>query len=579
MRRFLVLVALVAGFVPAAAHALDIDASVDRTRAGVGEQIVLTVVVNGTFRNLGDPVLPDLGDAFQVHDAGTSRNFSFINGRASSSVSFRYVLVPRREGSFTVGPISVTHDDETVSTRPIGLQVTASTAPAPPALEPDLEGNTSGSRDVFVRALVDETSPFVSQQVTLRIQLYSALPLLENPNFSPPSTEGFWREELASRQVRVATLEGRRYQVMEVAFALFPTRPGTLTLGPATLDCRVRPARASSDPFRSLGSFFDGERVVVTSDPIAVEVRPLPGGAPAGYRGAVGEFRLETSADRTRVPQNEPVWFRVELTGTGNLRTLGEITLPDLPGFRAYPEQSSTEPSTVGDVLGGRVVQEFVLVPLRAGRLELPALEIPVFSPAAGTYVTLRSPAIPIQVTAAAAEGEGGMTPSSRGDIEAVGKDIRFLELDPPSFTRVEGGVGPALRWLRLLPLPALAYLGFFAVERRRRKLAGDPRGLRRSRAAREARRRLREAAATSPEEQAAVAGETLRGYVADRHDLPAAGVTTETVRARTGAAGEELAAFLDRCDAVRYAPGIAAPDEDLLAAATAWVDRLEASR
>ena len=129
MRGFLVLLVgvLVLGTLPLGARALDIDASVDSPRAGVGDPMVLTVVVNGSFRNLADPVLPEISDAFQVRAAGTSRNFSFINGRSSSSISYRYVLTPRREGAFTLGSISVTHKGETVSTRPIALTVSKST--------------------------------------------------------------------------------------------------------------------------------------------------------------------------------------------------------------------------------------------------------------------------------------------------------------------------------------------------------------------------------------------------------------------------------------------------------------------
>ena len=582
LRALLLLMVVATAGVPAA-QALDIDASVDTERPSVGAQVILTVVVSGTFRNIEPPVLPDLGGDFQIYEGGTSRNFSFINGKASSSVSYRYVLIPRKAGRFVLDPIAVTHKDATVRTRPITLVVSASNVPPPPAGESDQGSVVAGNEDLFVRASVDKPEPYLFEQVTYRILLYTRLGLLDNPTFSPPSTEGFWKEDLPPRNPRMATIEGRRYQVMEVDIALFPTTPGELTIGAAVLECRVRSQQQSRDPFSMFGGrFFGGKPVRLTTDPITIQVKPLPPGAPPGFEGAVGDYVLELTTDRVSVPQNEPVQVSLKISGNGNLRTLGDVAFPDLPDFRAYPEKSAQTPSRTGLTLGGSIQQDFVLVPLSTGKKTIPAIEVVSFSPRSGSYKMLTTRPVTIDVTPATQASAEIPAGRRRSDIELVGRDIRFIETDLPAFQPVSLGAGGLLRWLLFLPAPMLGYAGVWIWDRRRRRLGGDVALQRRSRAAKHARARLKNAAAGDPALRAEAAAEAVRGYCGDRWNLATAGLTGDRLRETLGSTGVqtgELIAFLETCDAVRFAPGLTPKDGDLLGTARDWIDRLEKSR
>jgi len=564
------------------ASALEVTATLDRDTAQVGEQVLLSVTVEGGFTSIPSPKLPDFGEDFEVYDANrTSRNVSIINGKVANSLTTTFVIVPRKEGTFTLGPVVVETKSETVRSDPIRLTVTAAgTPPAPAPQSSEERGSVQGSDEIFVRATVDNGRPYVNQQVTYRVRLYSRVDFLQSPQFSAPTTQGFWREDLPARQPYVEVVNGKRYTVLEAAFALFPTAPGPLTVGQATLDCTVRDTRRRQDPFSFFGgSLLDGRRVVLKSEPVKLDVRPLPPGAPPGFSGAVGEFQLRAGVDKIQVPQNESVTLTLKLSGKGNLRSLGEIPKPSLPDFRTYPSGTEQTPSQSSGQVGGTLTEQIVLVPLSAGTKTIPSVELPVFSPRKGAYEVLRTDPIPLTVTA----GSGTPQPTAGGrreDIQLVGRDIRFLELTVPEFVRVGSPFAGARVWMLLLPLPVISYGLLWLWERQRRRLGADVALRRRRGAARAARRMLKGGRDGSRGEQAARASEALRVYLADRFNLPRAGLTPEQVSpllAERGLDPGPVLQFLEEGDAARFAPGASATgDSDPLAEVERMISGLE---
>ncbi len=570
-------------FGAAPAMALEVTARLETDQARVGDRVLLSVSVTGGLQNLPEPTLPDLDADFEVLQRGNSRSFSFINGRMNNSLTLNYLLVPRREGTFTIAPITVATKDEEVTAEPVKLTVSgAAPAPAPPSGSGE-ENLGKGNEEIFVRATVDETAPHVYEQVTYRVKFYTRLNPLEYPDFKAPTTQGLWREDLPPREIALETVKGKRYRVFEKDIAVFPTAPGKLTIGASEISCLVEVPTRGEDPFSLLFRGVDGRRVTLRTDPILLEVQPLPAGAPASFRGGVGEYTVSASLDRTEASQNEPITLTVKVTGEGHIRSFGEIEMPPLPDFRVYPSQANEEILRQGSRIAGTLTRQFVLVPLSAGRKEIPSIPLSAFSPRNGRYQTLDTRAMPVTVRAGA-PGVPGASAGPRGDIELVGRDIRFIETAVPDFMGLGGTWARARAWLLFLPVPLLGYAAMAWWERRRERLGRDVALRRRLRAARAARRALKDAGGMAAgADRAAAAAVALRGYIADRFNLPQAGLLAEDAAQALRGMGmdpTELLAFLDRCDAARYAPGVATQGVgDRLAEASRWVDLLERKR
>jgi hypothetical protein len=238
-----------------------------------------------------------------------------------------------------------------------------------------------------------------------------------------------------------------------------------------------------------------------------------------------------------------------------------------MPEFKAFDSSSSSDVNATGGVVQGQKTSQVVLVPLKAGRLTVPPLTLAWFDPRAGEYRTESSEAIPITVTPGATTAGGAAGGGGRGAIEVVGQDIRYLKTELGRVSTV--GQRPwdgALFWVFQL-LPVGVMVAALLHERHRRRLSDDVGFARQLRSGREATRRLkraRELSAAGDDGLFAELSAAVRGYVADRSNRAAAGLTHDELRALLAAsrmppeAADRLIAFLESCDMARFAPSAA---------------------
>src|SRR5205823_13390231 len=69
------------------------------------------------------------------------------------------------------------------------------------------------------------------------------------------------------------------------------------------------------DPF---GSFAERRDIKVKSEPVALQIKPLPPGAPPAFSGAVGNFTIAAAADPKKVQIGDPITITAKISGRGN---------------------------------------------------------------------------------------------------------------------------------------------------------------------------------------------------------------------------------------------------------------------
>ena len=538
----------------ARAQDLEVEAVADRTAATLDDEIHLNIVVRGRFQGRPELRGTTFSD-FRVVSSGESQSYSIVNGQLDATYTFAFVLMPLREGELTIPPFLVSFRGKDHQTQAIRVQVSGH-AQAPSTADEE-QGR---GKDLFVVARVDKAKAYVNEQVLYTFYLYYAI-RVSNLNYTPPKFESFWVEKLQEGEKQYHKIEnGRRYLVVEVSTALFPTTSGTLTIEPSVL----RLMEISERSF----SFFDrGVERTLRSRPVQVEVLPLPAaGRPADFDGAVGAgLELAARLDRSQVPEGEPITMTVTVSGDGNVRTFSKPRLPELPAFKTYDADTKTEARNLDRVTGTRTY-EMVLVPRGPGEFTIPPVRLVYFDPVADSYRTLQTEPLRVVATPAA----GGPPSLARGqvpmqqDIEVLGSDIAHIRTD----VSVSDAATPLYaRGLFLLcaPLPLVAVAAAFGVRRRRDRLAANVALARSSRARKVARKRLSQAArflaAGKPLEFYAEAQRALLQYVGDKLNVAAAGLTHSALREQLDAAGasedirERLVQVLEHCDAARFAP------------------------
>ncbi|MCB9451715.1 MAG: BatD family protein [Anaerolineaceae bacterium] len=410
--------------------------------------------------------------------------------------------------------------------------------------------------DYYVEAEVDNATPFVGERMVYTLRFFAAadVTLPAQTRYQPSPFEGFWYGgELAEEQT-AQQVGGRQYIVREIRTVLFPLRVGALPISSAGI---VFPA-----------TVFRGEETLL-ADPVVVDVQPLPGGAPEGYNGAVGQFDMVASIDRTQATQGEPVTLTLTVTGTGNVEQLlpPELNVPQ--SWRMYAAAPVFRPLDNTVSLGEKVFS-WQLVPGQTGEQVLPAVTLPFFDPSSLTYRSISTAPVTLNITPA--DSVPAAQPSTQQALSEAG--LRPLKSVPANLNLGVSGIS-AIWWLcPLAGLPLLAVVGAGVWERRRRWLAQNHARLQSANALSKAENGLQSAAKLPPEQAYRAIYSRITGFLHDKADMNVQGRGHSELQALLLARGvsEEAArrfvACLERADEGRFAPSGAVPVSALVKSA-----------
>jgi hypothetical protein len=535
---------------------------------GLDGQAYLSIVISSTIQNLPDPVLPNLS-MFNANSQGTSTNISIVNGVIEATNVYNYLLYPKRQGTFVIKPASVVYNRKRYESREISLTVLESGVGTPKKLQEEAKGDTGESRDVFLVAELDKKTAYVNEQITLTVKFYHAVKLLSQPDYNPPQTTDFWSDNLGSQRSYYETINGRRYSVIELNTALFPTRSDELRIGSAAASVKVptRRSRRRRDPFDIFNSFFEqGEVKTVRSKALTINILPLPqNGKPEDFSGTVGNFSISSTIDKTKVEVNQPVTVTYKIHGTGNIKTVAEPKIDDLPDFRVYRASSDEKVSTIKGKIGGTKVFEETYIPKRAGKLVIPAVSLNFFDPSKKKYKTISTKRISIEsIPTALTEYADLPIPNVAGRvIDPNAKDIRYIKLESGSLELKKPLVIGTPLYVIINGLPVVILLAAVVGRRRREKLTGDI-GYARSKAAKKmARKRLsraRKIAETGKHGQFyAEIRQALFSYIADKLNISPYGLTGDKILEIVASSGldedttEKIQDLLKQADFAQY--------------------------
>ncbi len=564
----------------AVAQEASVTADLEPNPAGVEDQVTLTIGVTGASGSVERPQLPHLAGLKLLSGPNTSTQFQWVNGQSSSSQSFTYVFFPENEGTVKIPPITVRVGGKPYQTRELSLQVIKGSVGAgtrqrrgPASIFDDLDDplgaltqRQTPRGEVVVTADLDKKSVFAGEQVILTYRLLTQVPVARVEMRENPSLKGFWVEEVElpkNPRPQTLTVNGKQYvEYIIKKQALFPTESGNLEIPSAVFALAVRD---ESGGFFSLGM---QENVLRKTPQLHLSVTPLPErGRPADFSGAVGDFKLEAAVDKKEVAAGDAVTLKVTLTGAGNLKTISNFPLPEIPGFKLFSSKSNDNVRMEGDRLQGSKNWDFVIVPQAPGQETVPELRFSYFSPISRQFEMLRTS--PLQVAVAKGTGGeviGGVTATvmQQGVIKR-GSDIHYIQVNPGVLSHRSRLFYRAV-WIYPLALaPWMLCLAMFAWQVYQMRLRRDEKGFRSRRAGRFAERQLSEASkclkAGQTEKFHAILEGCLIRYLGEKFNRPVIDLTSTQVRRffeenERGDLGSRIAELLEECSFARYAPG-----------------------
>jgi len=358
-----------------------VTAYVDRNPIQVDETVQFVVKVNGDSSG-GAPDLSSLEHDFDVLGTSQSTQTSIINGRTNTVTQWVSTLAPKHAGSITIQPIQV----GTGTSAPLTLTVLQSGKP----------GQVNKARDVFVDIQVEPHDPYVQSQVTYTVKLYHAVPIHEG-RLDEPNSPDVLVQKLGEDRSYETIIDGRRYQVIERQYALFPQKSGTITLPALAFTGQVpeqrrrrslfddmmgnRPRMFGNDPFDAL--FQTTRAVRARGEAVTLTVRPMPPSFGSGHWLPAEEVMLQETwtpedLDQQALRIGEPLTRTIMTVAKGVTGSqLPEIPVTESDRIKIYPDQPLTDTKVEGSSTIGIRQQKLAFVPTESGEIQLPAIDLP----------------------------------------------------------------------------------------------------------------------------------------------------------------------------------------------------------
>lgn len=562
-----------------------------------GEQFQIRYTITGDFKDFKAPSMAPF-EVLSGPNQSRSSNFEFRNGKSSSTTttSYSYWLQAGSTGDFTIEPgVIQINKKESRKSNPVSIKVVSGNTKTQSAhsgtsnttgrsrnvsQSGQKSGGTIQNDDVMVRTEVSQREVYIGEQFVVSEKIYTRLPLAGFGDITFPSYSGFWAQEVeipGRISLERVALNNQVYNMGELKRTiLFPQKTGKIDLQQTEVEAIVQ-VKDNSQRQRTGNPFIDDPffnprvsnvPVNCIASKVVINVLPLPTeGKPAGFGGAVGQFTISSSIDKTTLKANEAITLKYKISGTGNLPLidLNNVRFPH--DFEVYDPKVSKNIKTSNNAVTGTISFEYVLIPRSEGTYAIPPVTLAYFDPAKKKYVTLRSSQYEISVEEGAGQDNTAMYQSmAKEEVQMLGEDIRYIKTIPGTFNKIGTSFLGSAKWFLSMALIILLAAGFFVFMSLHRKRQADVAGMKNKQANRLAKKRLRKAELLLKENKVEVFYEeisnALWGYLADKLTIPTAELNSDNVRELLSKRGvlestiEKFFTTVSHCDYARFAPG-----------------------
>lgn len=548
-----------------------------------GDQVRLVFTVNS--QDIKDFRAPSIKgfDVLMGPSRSQQSSIQIINGKrtSNSSTAFTYILLAGSPGTYTIPAASVEVNGEKVFSNAISIKVLPQDqnsgnsgnngGGSASSSRSQVAGSRISANDLFITATASKTTVHEQEAILLTYKVYTVVNLRQLYG-KMPDLKGFHTQEVELPQQKTFTLEhykGRNYNTTVWSqYVLFPQQTGKLEIPSITFDGVVAQQTVSDDPF---DAFFNGGGYVevkkkITTPKVVINVQPLPA-KPAGFSGAVGEFKLASSINATDVKTNDAVTIKLTLSGTGNMKLIGtpEVKFPQ--DFEIYDPKVTDDYKLTNSGLTGTKTFEYLAIPRHAGNFSIPAVEFTYFDLKSNSYKTLKTEAYNLKV----AKGQGNADQvisdfTNKESVKMLGKDIRFIKLGDSSLRPKGdfffGTVGYYLCYL----IPLLLFVVFAVIYRQKALENANVAKVKTKKANKVATRRMKLAgkllAENKKNEFYDEVLKALWGYISDKLSIPVSQLSKDNIEAELTNYGvqealiAEFIGVLNECEYARYAPG-----------------------
>lgn len=543
----------------------------------LGEQFRISYALNAK----GSDFQGSKFDNFRIlsgPNVSTSSSVQIVNGKMTQSVSYtyNYVAMAKAEGKHIISPARIKVKNKTYQSNAISIEVVKGKQQARNnSNDPKSSNvNNSGTKDksIFVSVNVDKKTLYQGESLVAEIKVYTQKNLAGFEDIKLPPFTGFWSQDIESPQQIQLHRENVNGQIYDVGLfkkvLLFPQRSGEIVIDPFEITMITQDRVRSNNPFDDFfGGSYSRVPYKLKSKAISIKVKPLPANKPSHYNGAVGNFTMQASVDKTQINANEAVNLQIRISGNGNLKLIKPIKVDFPPDIDVYDPKTSLKSKASNAGVSGAITFDYLFIPRYAGTYRIAPITFSYFDTSTKTYKTVASKEFAINVAKGSGDAEmtsGIVQGLTKEDVKYIGKDIRFLKTNF-ELTKKEKTLFNSLIFYLVYVISSLLFLLLILVRRAQIKQNANQAKVKNRKANKVSKKRLKKASGflkQNKDEQ--FYDEVLKaiwGYLSDKLEIPVANLSKDNVaemldiRKVDNESVVSLMQLLDACEFARYAP------------------------
>ena len=382
-----------------------VESSFQPPAVTVSNSSVYKIVIHGSQENPQGSI-PQIPGLSLSNSPQIFRSASFINGVPSVRLEMSFKVTPKIVGTHTLPSWSVRVGSNNLVVPASTIQVLSPNQQDKVRLEAEKKQQQDLKQASFIEFVNPREFLFEGETVSglLNLYIWDRLPVSRIERPPQKNGDAFSLTELRQPQEnRNQTKFNKIYTIFSWPAGLTAALAGQQTIEFDT-SIRVRVKSRGNSPFSS--PFFNDpffgfgreESLTVKSDLINILVKPLPMvDRPDSFNGAIGTFSCRTKPDADRVSLGDPVRLLFEIEGTGNFSAMPAPILNSNENFKIGPPAFSFEGNEI-TMHEGKQSFEYILSPLKAGLLSIPAISFSYFDPLQEKYFTSFTQEHPLRV-------------------------------------------------------------------------------------------------------------------------------------------------------------------------------------
>ena len=433
----------------------ELVASVSKNKLGLNQRVKIQFTINK--QGADNFQAPNFKNFQIVSGPSQSISQSWVNGNASFSQSYNYIIKPLKKGEFLIPSASIKLNNKILTSKAVKVIVLD---PVEIPKDPN-DPNYIAQQNVHLVAEISKSSPYVGEGIYVEYRLYVSqnISVRDFSYTDSPQYNGFWNQDIKIRGLTTqnGTYNGEQYRYVVLQKALLiPTKSGKLTIDPIEMDIVIGVPTGRGDFFgnpivKNVTKSFASAKKFIRSKELPIE------GKPESFNGAVGDFNFIVSSSKNILKSNETATVSVKVTGNGNLKLfeLPEIKTPS--ELEVFTPEQKEKINVTSRGIRGSVTKNYTVVPQFKGKYKVPSTEFSYFDLKEKKYVRLTSEDIFVDVL----EGKELVTDSdlasnSKKDIVATGANFRYIQTSSTFSLANESGFYTSKFYYLILILPLL---------------------------------------------------------------------------------------------------------------------------